>query len=67
VEGAGGGTKEKGFVENEVSCTEEQMEGAVGDRAGAGTTRKILKRNVETVVQWSLGLGLWGKECQEGF
>lgn len=36
-------------MENEVSCTEEQMEGAVGDRAWAGTSKKISKGNVKGI------------------
>lgn len=35
-----------GWGENEVSCAEEQMEGAVGDGAWADTSRKNLKGHV---------------------
>lgn len=55
-------------MENEVSCTEEQMEGAVGDRAWAETSRSISKGDVggscpEVFIDWDLR----GKERQERF
>lgn len=53
--------------ENEISCAEEQMEGAVENWAWVNTSRKYLKRHVRRLLRGHSRkyLSLWGKDSHQ--